>query len=88
MKTEKDTLLHHYRELKKKMLNFRDEEAKRLGNLTWNSKECMDTLKGICFNMGEKILKIAELCRKLETEREKVLPFYESQVDNEEIPEV
>ena len=24
----------------------------------------------------EKILKTAELCRKLETEKEKVLPFY------------
>ncbi len=59
------------------MLNFRDEEAKRLGNLTWNSKECMDCLKNIA-STGEKILKIAELCRKLETEWEKVLPFYES----------
>jgi len=59
------------------MLNFWDEEAKWLGNLTRNSKECMDELTKIC-NMGEKILKIAELCWKLETEREKVLPFYES----------
>lgn len=80
-------LLFHYWELKKKMLNFRDDEAKRLGNLTRNSKECMDTLVGIC-TMGEKILKIAELCWKLETEREKVLPFYESQVDDQEIVEV
>lgn len=37
--------------------------------------------------MGEKILKTAELCRRLETEKEKVLPFYESQVDQAEIPE-
>jgi len=43
------------------MLNFRDEESKRLGNLTRNSKECMDELTSMC-NMGEKILKIAELC--------------------------
>ena len=36
---------------------------------------------------GEKIIKIAELCRKLETEKEKVIPFYESTVDEEtEIP--
>lgn len=69
------------------MLNFWDEEAKRLGNLTRNSKECMDCLKNIA-QTGEKILKVAELCRKLETEREKVLPFYESQADNEEVPEV
>lgn len=27
---------------------------------------------------GEKILKLAEICRKFETEEEKVLPFYSS----------
>jgi hypothetical protein len=31
--------------------------------------------------LGERILKTAELCRRLETEKEKVLPFYESTVD-------
>jgi hypothetical protein len=46
----------------------------------------MDTLKDY-ERMGEKILKTAELCRKLETEREKVLPFYESQADGEEVPD-
>ena len=38
--------------------------------------------------LGEKILKTAELCRRLETEKEKVLPFYKSSVDEiTEIPE-
>lgn len=64
---EKDMLLKHFRELKKKMLNFRDDEGRRLADLTANSKECMDTLTGF-MKMGEKILKTAELCRKLETE--------------------
>jgi hypothetical protein len=32
-------------------------------------------------------LKTAELCRRLETEKEKVLPFYESTFDESEIPE-
>lgn len=36
----------------------------------------METLNGYK-KLGEKILKTAELCRKLETEKEKVLPFYE-----------
>jgi hypothetical protein len=35
----------------------------------------MDTLRDYQ-KLGEKILKTAELCRKLETEKEKVLPFY------------
>ncbi len=40
-----------------------------------NSMMCMDKLKEYQ-KLGEKILKTAELCRKLETEKEKVLPFY------------
>lgn len=33
---------------------------------------------------GEKILKLAEICRKFETEEEKVLPFYSSILTPEE----
>jgi len=28
--------------------------------------------------LSEKILKMAEICRRLETEKEKILPFYEN----------
>lgn len=38
-------------------------------------------------SLGEKIIKTAELCRRLETEKEKVLPFYENSVEDTEIPE-
>lgn len=38
--------------------------------------------------MGEKILKTAELCRKLETEKEKVLPFYQSDPDTVNEPDI
>ena len=66
----------------------REKEEKRLADLTMNSKHCMDTLKGYQ-KLGEKILKTAELCRKLETEKEKVLPFYQSdEVQMEEIPDI
>ena len=33
---------------------------------------------------GERILKLAEMCRKLETEEEKVLPFYASSLTEQE----
>ena len=70
------------------MAMSREKEDKRLGDLTINAKSCMDTLKGYQ-KLGEKILKTAELCRKLETEKEKVLPFYQSdEVTLEEIPEI
>ena len=61
LKQEYLMIFKHYHDLKKKMLTFRDEESKRLSNLTMNSKECMDTLKGY-MKRGEKILKTAELC--------------------------
>lgn len=66
----------------------RDKEEKRLGDLTTNSKSCMDTLTDYQ-KLGVKILKTAELCRKLETEKEKVLPFYQSdEVTLEEMPDI
>lgn len=37
---------------------------------------------------GERILKLAEMCRKLETEEEKVLPFYASSLTEEEQADV
>ena len=46
----------------------------------------MDSLSKLA-GLGEKILKTAELCRRLETEKEKVVPFYESTVAEEDIPE-
>jgi len=33
---------------------------------------------------GERILKLAEMCRKLETEEEKVLPFYATSLTENE----
>lgn len=85
--SEKITILKHYHELKRKMTEFRDEESRRLTNLTKNSKSCMDTIRGYQ-KLGERILKTAELWRKLETEREKVLPFYDADTDNlEDLPE-
>ena len=35
--------------------------------------------------LAEKILRQAEICRKLETEEEKILPFYAETVTQEEL---
>ena len=37
---------------------------------------------------GELIMRLAEMCRKLETEEEKVLPFYASSLTKEEQEDV
>ena len=88
LKKERDTIVTHYHQLKKAMNATREKEEKRLGDLTTNSKNCMDTLKEYQ-KLGVKILKTAELCRKLETEKEKVLPFYQSDESlMEDMPEI
>mmetsp|Transcript_40136 Transcript_40136/g.87673 ORF Transcript_40136/g.87673 Transcript_40136/m.87673 type:complete len:489 (-) Transcript_40136:167-1633(-) len=75
LRTEKDHIAKHFQELKAKMLLFRTEEKKRLADLTQNSRNCIKSLKDQ-LALAERIMKTAELCRKFETEREKVLPFY------------
>lgn len=88
VRLEKEMIVKHYHDLKHIMANSRNKEEKRLGDLTNNSKACMDKLTEYQ-KLGEKILKTAELCRKLETEKEKVLPFYQSdEVQMEEIPDI
>merc|ERR1712048_1287714 len=75
LRTEKDHIAKHFQELKGKMNHFRTAEKKRLADLTLNARNCMKSLNDQ-LSLAEKIIKTAELCRKFETEREKVLPFY------------
>lgn len=77
LEAEKNIVARHYNELKKKMIQFREGEVRRLTELTNNSRNCVNKLTEQ-EDLGEKILTLAELCRKLETEKEKVVPFYAS----------
>eukprot|EP00003_Mantamonas_plastica_P006285 TRINITY_DN15109_c0_g2_i2.p1 TRINITY_DN15109_c0_g2~~TRINITY_DN15109_c0_g2_i2.p1 ORF type:complete len:442 (-),score=177.50 TRINITY_DN15109_c0_g2_i2:16-1341(-) len=81
LQEEKDAIAKHFHELKGRMNKFRDAQSKRLKELTKNSNACMKELDKKV-DKAEKILKLAEMNRKLETEREKVLPFYESTVED------
>merc|ERR1712217_413909 len=75
LRTEKDHIAKHFQELKGKMNHFRTAEKKRLADLALNARNCIKSLNDQ-LGLAEKIIKTAELCRKFETEREKVLPFY------------
>jgi dynein regulatory complex subunit 2 len=77
---ERMSIRIHYDNLKAKMTRQRDDKEKHLGQLSLSALNCIEILNGYK-KLGEKILKTAELCRKLETEKEKVLPFYESDPD-------
>ncbi|CAD8138135.1 unnamed protein product [Paramecium octaurelia] len=86
LKKEKENIAKNYQDLKLKMNKFREEQSRLLKELVNNSRNAVLKLTEYK-ELGEKILKTAELCRRLETEREKVLPFYEDTVDLDQIPE-
>lgn len=85
LKKEKENIAKNYQDLKLKMNKFREEQSRLLKELVNNSRNAVLKLTEYK-DLGEKILKTAELCRRLETEKEKVLPFYESNVDDADIP--
>jgi hypothetical protein len=87
LKKELRKLIEHYHGLKKKMAHLREDKEKHLGSLSLDALNCTEKLKEY-EHLGQKILKTAELCRKLETEKEKVLPFYQSDPDTMNEPDI
>ena len=83
LKEERDSISRHFQELKQRMNKFREREAMRLQELTINSQAAIGSLKGR-LEKAERIIKLGELTRVRETEREKVLPFYETSIEEEE----
>lgn len=83
---EREAVNANFLALKNKMFRFREDRERKLTELISNSKQAVTKLQGY-LELGEKILKTSELCRRLETEKEKVLPFYETTVGETEIPE-
>jgi chromosome segregation ATPase len=84
LREEKEAIQSHFQSLKHRMNDFREEEHSKLTQMTVLSNGCIKNL-GSKVERAEKILKLAEMNRKLETEREKVLPFYEESTSD--IPE-
>jgi hypothetical protein len=76
LKEEKEAIQVQFQTLKKKMNTFREQERDRLTKLTILSNSVIKTLRGKV-DKAEKIIKLAEMNRKLETDEEKVVPFYE-----------
>jgi len=85
LREEKDQISKHFSQLKSRMNSFRDQQSKRLTDLTKSTfasrKVLTDKLE-----QAERVLKLAELARKYETEQEKVLPFYETTVVEKRLP--
>uniref|UniRef100_A0A7S2RYX4 Dynein regulatory complex subunit 2 n=1 Tax=Mucochytrium quahogii TaxID=96639 RepID=A0A7S2RYX4_9STRA len=79
LREEKDQIAKHFLQLKTRMNKFRDRQAKRLTDLTRSTCDARKRLNKKT-ELGKRILKLAELARKLETEQEKISPFYQSSV--------
>lgn len=71
---EKQQIVAHFQELKSRMNRFRQDQARRLTTLTKSARKCKAALVKKR-DLADRIMKLAELARKYETEREKVLPF-------------
>lgn len=89
IRNDKELVLVQLRKLKAQRMQAREVSQENLVKLTLESNATLKALRKIV-DKGEKILKLAEICRKYETEEEKVLPFYSStltanmQEENEE----
>lgn len=77
LRNEKEIMSRHYQELKGGMNKFRSKEGKKLQALILNSGAAAKDLDEK-LSKAEKLLRLAELSRKMETEQEKVAPFYAS----------
>jgi hypothetical protein len=65
---EKKVMAHHYQQLKFQMDAFRSALGERLKQLSASAKACEDALR-TRLAKAEALLKLAERCRKLETEQ-------------------
>lgn len=87
LKDEKEAILVHFSQLKGQMNKFRENQRSKLTALTVLSSHTIKELRER-HNKGERILALSEMCRKLETEEEKVLPFYASTLTESEEREI
>nr|XP_005896439.1 PREDICTED: coiled-coil domain-containing protein 65 [Bos mutus] len=87
IREDKELVLVQLRKLKAQRTQARGVAQENLVKLTLESSATLKALREIV-DKGEKILKLAEICRKFETEEEKVLPFYSSVLTPKEQEEI
>ncbi|KAE8626335.1 hypothetical protein XENTR_v10006589 [Xenopus tropicalis] len=83
LREDKEVVHKQFQKLKSQMNQARASEHSHLSTLTMQSNATLKELQRI-IDKGDSILRLAEMCRKLETEDEKVLPFYPSSLSDKE----
>jgi hypothetical protein len=76
LRAQKDAVAAHCHQLKARMRRLRAGASKRIADLTLLSRDALQRNQAQLAT-AEKILRLAELARQLETERERVQPFAE-----------
>lgn len=74
MQAERDATARHFKALKAKMTLWRKEQERYLSELVTCAHDSEETLAKHA-SASERILRLVDLCRLLETDREKVLRF-------------
>lgn len=87
IKEERERMLAHLQDLKAEMNKLRDGERAKLTKMTVESNTAIKTMKSKVEKV-KNVITMAEMCRRLETEEEKVLPFYASSLTEEEQQDV
>lgn len=80
---ERDATLRHLKRLKDKMQTWRHGQARSLADLSKNARDSENALERLS-KKAERILRLVELCKPLETEREALL-LYESHMSPAQI---
>ncbi|KAM8990404.1 dynein regulatory complex subunit 2 [Ara ararauna] len=83
MREEKEKVLGQLQELRTEMNQMGADAHDSLLRLTLQSGAALKALVQVT-EKAQRILRLAEMCRRMETEEEKVLPFYPSSLDKEE----
>lgn len=71
---ERSAIQQHFLRLKGRMSRFRDSQALRTSDLARNANDALGSLKEQK-DLAQRILKLGEISRRLETEQEAVAPF-------------
>lgn len=87
LQREKEAVSKQVQQLKTRMQRAREQDRRALVKITSEARECEDKLKGK-LERAKRVLSLGEVCRKLETEEEKVLPFYRETVTEEDVDDL
>ncbi|CAH8628720.1 unnamed protein product [Dicrocoelium dendriticum] len=87
LKEEREKLMIHFQSLKTQLNKLRESQHEKLVKVSLESGAANKKVR-ILLNKAERIIKLAEHCRKYETEAEKVVPFYVSSLTEDEEAQV